>query len=85
MRRRIDQILLVVAIADAINTIVQIFTKTISLGLSQDTWLAIGLVIFFTVTLTMIVRIKNKVDKIPDVELRRWANEQRSKGPNYKK
>jgi hypothetical protein len=61
MRKYIDRILWAVAIMDAINTVVQTATKVSSLGLSPNTWLVIGLVVFFCVILILIARSNRQI------------------------
>jgi len=54
MRKYADKILLGVAIVDAIGTITQWFTRASSLGVSRETWLGIGVGIFFAVVLGLL-------------------------------
>jgi hypothetical protein len=65
MRKRIYEIFfLVVAIMDVINTAVQWSTKAYSLGLSRESWLAIGGIVFFMMGLALMgVYVFRREDK----------------------
>jgi hypothetical protein len=64
MQQQIDKTLLVVAILDAINTLAQWVTKASSLGLSPNTWLGIGLGVFFACILAIVLRLQKKTGSI---------------------